>query len=105
MPSALASALVASQLVASASAFAWAAQSCSDGGGETDPKGSDASPDARPCTAPFVGDKSKAPSVEVIVLGADGTSSTLSDGGTAPLMYPPQGGRVIFAGVRAANID
>jgi hypothetical protein len=29
----------------------------------------------------------------------------VTDGGAVPMMFPPQGGRVIFVGVRAFNID
>ncbi|MDP9002945.1 MAG: hypothetical protein M3O46_22875 [Myxococcota bacterium] len=31
--------------------------------------------------------------------------TTLHDGATVPLLLPPQGGRVLFAGVRATNVD
>jgi hypothetical protein len=39
------------------------------------------------------------------VRGADQVSIPVHDGDVAPLIDPPQGGRVIFAGVRATNID
>jgi hypothetical protein len=43
--------------------------------------------------------------MHVIALGADGASSPVADGGPVALIFPPQGGRVIFAGVRARNVD
>jgi hypothetical protein len=62
-------------------------------------------PDAGPpCTIGFLGDAAGTPAIELLIL--DGTTSApLVDGGTAPLIFPPQGGRVIFAGVRATNLD
>ncbi|MGH7270570.1 MAG: hypothetical protein ACREJ3_09080, partial [Polyangiaceae bacterium] len=36
---------------------------------------------------------------------ADGSVAPLSDGGTVSLLAPPQGGRVIYVGVRATNVD
>ncbi|MCC6999828.1 MAG: hypothetical protein IT370_34820, partial [Deltaproteobacteria bacterium] len=58
-----------------------------------------------PCQLGFVGDKAAQPSLEVIYLYADGTVRPALEGGEAPLIEPPQGGRVIFAGVRARNVD
>jgi len=39
------------------------------------------------------------------VLGTNGVSTPVQSGGTVPLVTPPQGGRVIFLGVRATNVD
>ncbi|MGH7271445.1 MAG: hypothetical protein ACREJ3_13530, partial [Polyangiaceae bacterium] len=64
----------------------------SDGGGE-------------PCSAVFLGDAGGAPDFDFIVIGADGSVAPLSDGGTVMLVAPPQGGRVIYVGVRATNVD
>jgi hypothetical protein len=69
------------------------------------PARSDAGPlDAEPCAAGFLGDGG-APDFEFQVVLADGAVATIEDGGVVPLLFPPQGGRVIFAGVRATNID
>jgi hypothetical protein len=57
------------------------------------------------CQLAFLGSASKAPELEVLVLGTDGVSTPLVDGGTVPLVTPPQGGRVVFLGVRATNMD
>jgi hypothetical protein len=65
------------------------------------PKGDD--PDA--CQLGFVGDPSAQPELEVVFLFPDGTLHTVVEGGQAPMIEPPQGGRVIFAGVRARNVD
>jgi hypothetical protein len=71
--------------------------------------GEEPTPDAGPppgpaCTIGFLGDPSLEPEVELISLGADGTSSAIADGSSVALIFPPQGGRVIFAGVRATNV-
>ncbi|GAC1546919.1 MAG: hypothetical protein NVS3B10_10840 [Polyangiales bacterium] len=41
----------------------------------------------------------------MVARGADGRSSKVNDGDDVALTFPPQGGRVIFAGVRATNLD
>ena len=76
------------------------------------PAAPDAGPDAGPhgCPYGFLGDASMQPALEVIALDTSGdlsplTSSPVKDGGTIALLLPPQGGRVIFAGVRATNLD
>jgi hypothetical protein len=72
-------------------------------GGETV---ADAGPDAaQACKLDFLGDPSLEPVMEVIARGADGTSTPIEDGSPVALVFPPQGGRVVFAGVRATNID
>jgi hypothetical protein len=43
--------------------------------------------------------------LEFQVLQADGTVASLANGGTVPILEPPQGGRVVFIGVRATNVD
>jgi hypothetical protein len=58
-----------------------------------------------PCPAGFLGSRAAAPDFDIQVLLADDTVATIQDGGTAPMLVPPQGGRVIFAGVRATNVD
>jgi hypothetical protein len=60
--------------------------------------------DAGPA-CPIVGNPGAPVEMQVTALGADGTSSLVEDGGTVGLIFPPQGGRVIFAGVRATNLD
>jgi hypothetical protein len=58
------------------------------------------------CTYPLLGDPSQAAVVQVLGLAPDGTTAVpLQDGDPVTLAFPPQGGRVIFAGVRATNVD
>lgn len=57
------------------------------------------------CAAGFLGDRTKPPELEIIAIGGDGGVSPVEDGGTVGLIFPPQGGRVIFAGARATNLD
>lgn len=72
---------------------------CPDHGEPTD-----AGPDTS-CALPYLGDPSKDIELELRALGADGTDAPIQDGGDVALIFPPQGGRVIFAGVRATNLD
>jgi hypothetical protein len=57
------------------------------------------------CTLAFLGDESKAPEVQPLALGPDMTAVPLHAEDMVLLAFPPQGGRVIFAGVRATNLD
>jgi hypothetical protein len=43
--------------------------------------------------------------MQVIARGADGVVAGVADGGDVPLVEPPQGGQVLFIGVRATNLD
>lgn len=68
-------------------------------------------PDAAPpqvdadCPVGVLGDTSMPIEFEFRVLHVDGSDAPLADGDDVPLVFPPQGGRVIFVGVRAKNID
>jgi hypothetical protein len=68
---------------------------------------SPARPDAgaNTCTVGFLGDEAGAPDFDIQVLLADDTVANVQDGGSVPLLLPPQGGRVIFVGVRATGVD
>lgn len=57
------------------------------------------------CPAGFLGDPSKEPELELRALLADGTDVPLADGNDLAILFPPQGGRVSFVGVRAINLD
>ncbi len=74
-----------------------------DGGPEGGEGGAGGGPN--PCDAGFLGDRDGAPELTMIALGADGGVAPLQDGDTVALVFPPQGGRVIFAGARATNLD
>lgn len=57
------------------------------------------------CDAGFLGDPSQPPQIEIRALQADGTDVPLEEGGDVAIVFPPQGGRVLFVGVRALNVD
>lgn len=69
------------------------------------------SPDAAPppsdggCGVGFLGDPSKDIDFEMRALLPDGTDAPLNEGGNLSIIFPPQGGRVAFIGVRATNVD
>jgi hypothetical protein len=66
----------------------------------------DGGPDAsHGCTLPFLGDQAKDPVIQLVALDADMKLVELKDGDPVALVFPPQGGRVVFAGVRATNVD
>jgi hypothetical protein len=60
---------------------------------------------AEPCAAGFIGSTSHPPALEIVALRPDYTVAPVTDGGSIPLMFPPQGGRVLFVGARATNVD
>lgn len=64
--------------------------------------GDDAAPDGGICV---VGDLSSAPEIELVYRTAGGTMEPLGDDATLPLLTPPQGGKVIYVGVRVKNVD
>ncbi len=57
------------------------------------------------CATGFLGDPSKDIAMEIHALRADGTDVALKDGDDLAILFPPQGGRVSFVGVRATNLD
>jgi hypothetical protein len=63
------------------------------------------SPNREPCSTGFLGDAAGPPQFDVLVLRADLSAVSVQDGGAVPLVKPPQGGRAIFVGVRATNVD
>jgi hypothetical protein len=80
---------------------------CSPASGSRAPDGG---PDGAPegghhCTYGFVGDPSMPPEIQMVALGPGMTNVPVMDGDMVTLAFPPQGGRVIFAGVRARNLD
>jgi hypothetical protein len=79
------------------------------GGDDTQPV-VDAGPEAAPdsptdCPAGFLGDPAKEIQIELRALHADGSDHPLNDGDDLAIIFPPQGGRVAFVGVRAINLD
>jgi hypothetical protein len=74
------------------------AAACGNGGGAPADAGVDA------CSA-FVGDPTQLMDLEVVVLDEEGNLATIGDNDPVPLIMPPQGGRVIFAGIRARHIN
>ena len=57
------------------------------------------------CSTGYLGDPSADPIVELRALRADGSDVPLNDGDDLAVIFPPQGGRVAFVGVRALNFD
>ncbi|MEO7095355.1 MAG: hypothetical protein ABI175_19015 [Polyangiales bacterium] len=57
------------------------------------------------CTLPFLGDKSKPVQIEIVARDVAGRSSPVTEGSDVAIVFPPQGGRVIFVGARATNLD
>ena len=53
----------------------------------------------------FVGDRRRAPMIDLVHQTAERTLAPVTDGGSLPLIVPPQGGEVLIVGVRALNID
>jgi hypothetical protein len=53
----------------------------------------------------FLGDPLLAPEIELYVLGLDPRPAAVVDGDRVPLIQAPQGGKHIFAGFRARNLD
>jgi hypothetical protein len=54
---------------------------------------------------PYVGDPASPIEMTLIARGPEATTTDLTNGSAMPMVLPPQGGRVIFAGVRAKNLD
>jgi hypothetical protein len=69
--------------------------------------GAEARPDTGPadCAAGYLGDPTKDIELELRALRADGTDVPLHDGDDLAIVFPPQGGRVSFLGVRAINLN
>jgi hypothetical protein len=57
------------------------------------------------CKLPYLGDPNAEMVVDVVALGPNGKLQPIEDGSDITLMFPPQGGRVVFAGVRATNVN
>jgi hypothetical protein len=57
------------------------------------------------CAAGILGDDTQDMQLEIRALKADGTDVALNDGDDLAILFPPQGGRVAFVGVRALNLD
>jgi hypothetical protein len=51
-----------------------------------------------------IGDPLAAPLITIVTRSVDGRAVPVSDLGEIPLVHPPQGGKVVFAGVRARNV-
>lgn len=78
--------------------------------GDDTPDGADAGAEAAPdapteCPAGFLGDPAKEIEIELRALKADGTDVPLANGDDLAIVFPPQGGRVSFVGIRATNLD
>lgn len=72
---------------------------------EDEPPAADAGPIVSDCPAGFLGDPAKDPVIELRALRADGADVPIGEGDELAVIFPPQGGRVAFVGVRAINVD
>jgi hypothetical protein len=61
--------------------------------------------EAGPSCAPYFGDPSAPAVLELTILKDYATELPLADGDDVSMLFPPQGGRVVFVGVRAKNVD
>lgn len=75
----------------------------SSGGGGAGAGGAGGSPIV--CPVGFIGDPAKEPEIEAFYWGADEADHAIADGAVIDIIEPPQGGRVIFIGARARNLD
>ena len=57
------------------------------------------------CEAGYIGDPNLPIEIELRALRADGTDVPIADGDNLAVLFPPQGGRVAFVGIRARNIN
>jgi hypothetical protein len=62
-------------------------------------------PPASDSGACVFGDPTKPMELELAVIGPGNARANIDDGADVPLVFPPQGGRVVFVGVRVTNID
>ena len=57
------------------------------------------------CKNGFLGSPSATPTFSFLVRTSSGGSSAISENAPVPLLDAPQGGEVLFAGIRATNLD
>lgn len=57
------------------------------------------------CQLEYIGDKDAPIEMEIVALDPQYDAQPLAGGGDLSILYPPQGGRVTFVGVRAKNLD
>lgn len=60
---------------------------------------------AHGCPSGFLGDPAATPSFTFLARTAAGTAAEIVESDGAPLLPAPQGGFVLFAGIRATNVD
>jgi hypothetical protein len=77
---------------------------CPDDAGDTTTTTSSSS-GGPSCELPYLGDPAQDPVIELFYYGADELDHPCTAGGPIDIIEPPQGGRVLFVGVRATNID
>jgi hypothetical protein len=57
------------------------------------------------CKLPYVGDPNAEMIMDVVALGPNGKMKSIGEGSDVTLIFPDQGGRVVFVGVRARNLN
>jgi hypothetical protein len=65
----------------------------------------EAGAEASTCAAGYLGDPNAPIQMELRALEVDGKDVPLNDGDELAIIFPPQGGRVAFVGLRATNLD
>lgn len=94
---------VALGLALAGAGLAAGASGCEKDEGGTADAGDDAL--ASVCETGYLGDLAAPAQIELRALKADGTDVPLASGDDLAIVFPPQGGRVAFVGVRATNVD
>lgn len=57
------------------------------------------------CLTPYAGDPAALIAIETFFIGGDFQSHPLADCDAVDIIQPPQGGKVLFVGLRATNLD
>jgi hypothetical protein len=82
-----------------------AAAACSDGNDLPAVDAAQVSAAPQPCPPSIAGDPALSPELQILTLGPGIDRRVIDDGATVALVLPPQGGRIVLAGVRARNLD
>jgi hypothetical protein len=96
--------LICSPLLPAILAFPIALSGCDGADGSSGPGGGGEG-GAAACQLEYIGDKDAPIEMEIVTLNPDYQAVPFEDGDDASILFPPQGGRVIFVGVRAKNLD
>lgn len=73
--------------------------------GCSDDVGPETEPPKNTCPFEHLGDEGADIQMEIFALDASYVSRPIQEGSTIDILFPPQGGRVLFVGVRATNLS